>query len=64
MSDRARIRIAHLPRFRFGFTAPVREGDLVMHEHKGGEWVRYDDLLPEVEALIRESQSDGDSEHG
>jgi hypothetical protein len=57
MSDRARIRIAHLPRFRFGFTSPVREGDLVMHEHKGGEWVRYDDLLPEIEALMRESQA-------
>lgn len=63
MSNRARIRIAHLPRYRLAPTFPVREGDLVLHNHKAGEWLQYEAVVAEIEALMREvTPADGGDE--
>lgn len=57
----AEKRVSHVKRFMFGWSTPLRDGDMVMHERADGMWVRYDDLLYEVERLMQEKAALPDS---
>lgn len=55
--ERARRRIAHIQRYMFEWSRNSREGDLAMHECSTGAWIKYDDLLQEIESLLREAST-------
>lgn len=57
LTGRAKERLSHVKRYMFGWASPLRDGDLVMHERKDGIWVRYEDMLREVEQLMRAADS-------